>query len=128
MAINILNNNNIKDINRPINDYPIYKLTDGINTDSLITLGLESGYYTLSGNLPNYKYFYFPLYSNAKQREFKTIKNKDNKPATYCILKFSKPKDNNIFIYNDCKYKKIKETTGIYNGNKFHYYLYRLKD
>ena len=57
-------------MNRPINDYPICELTKGINTNSLITLGLESGYYTLTDNLPKYKYFYTPLYSNAKQRNF----------------------------------------------------------
>ena len=114
-------------MNRPINDYPIYKLTKGINTDSLITLGLESGYYTLTDNLPKYKYFYTPLYSNAKQRNFERVDHTNTTPPKYCIFRVEEEIKTNELTYNNSKYVKIKEVKGMYNGSNLNYYLYELK-
>lgn len=127
IAINVLNNNNLKDMNRPINDYPICELTKGINTDSLITLGLESGYYTLTDNLPKYKYFYTPLYSNAKQRNFERVDHTNTTPPKYCIFRVEEEIKTNELTYNNSKYVKIKEVKGMYNGSNLNYYLYELK-
>lgn len=127
IAINVLNNNNLKDMNRPINDYPICELTKGINTNSLITLGLESGYYTLTDNLPKYKYFYTPLYSNAKQRNFERADHTNTTPPKYCIFRMEEEIKTNELTYNNSKYVKIKEVKGMYNGSKLNYYLYKFK-